>query len=308
MIIAWAMLLLLCGITPATADWIVDINAVSNTYSNPLTLQLKAGSYTVTSINQASGGRYTAWNALQVQTGWWGSNYFIDVPGTTVLLWGGWPAPNQTAGGAFASAGGALSFSLSAPGTVSFGIGDSTYGDNIGGVSLLVKPGSGITQVPSNPRPAGNNWIVDINAFTSHDSNGVALQLQAGSYTLRPISQGTGGGYTAWNAGWETPGLWLSNYYVDLPGMDRKWFGGGAGYSDPGTAFANAGGPFSFTLSDPGTVYFGIVDSSYEDNFGGVSLRITSVPLPSGLLLLAPGLAGLAVIRKRFLAPSAPLT
>jgi len=293
-------MLFLCSAVPATADWIVDINAVSNTYSNPVTLQLNGGSYTVTLVNQGGGGRYTAWNANSETPGWWFSRYYLALPGTTIPLWGGADL-QSSAGAAFFANSSGLSFTLSRSGTVSFGIGDNGYSDNIGGVSLQIASSSQTTQVIPNPRVVGSGWIVDINAVSNGYTNPVGLQLNAGTYRVTPADQGHGGSYTAWNAASETPGFWFSNYYMDLPGTGQQWRGGGDGYENAGTAFAYSG-TTSFTLSAPGTVYFGIGDDvdSYGDNFGGVSLQITSVPLPPGLLLLAPGLAGLAVIRKRF--------
>jgi hypothetical protein len=54
-----------------------------------------------------------------------------------------------------------------------------------------------------------------------------------------------------------------------------------------------------FTLTADQSVYFFVFDTGPWDNVGGVSLRLTQVPEPGGLLLLAAGLTGLLAIRRQ---------
>lgn len=303
LVLVIAAISLLLAASPAAAAWIIDINAVSNGYTNPVTVSMNAGTYTVTPLGQANGGRYSAWNANWGNPGYWSSAYFIDVPGTGVLGGGG-VGPYGAAGTAYANAfwPSSFTFTLSTPGTVSFGIGDTTYADNIGGMSLLVaNNSSGPYQAVPNPQPLSNGWIVDINAVSNGQNNPLGLQLAAGWYTVTPVNQAQGGAYTAWNANLGNPDWWSSGFFIDVPGTGILYGGGAGPYPTAGDAYANAFWPsnFTFHLSSAGTVHFGMIDSGYDDNLGGVSLQIRPVPLPPSMFLLGPALAGLYGFRRR---------
>lgn len=125
---------------------IVNIDALQNTTSNPISLNLSAGTYSVDYIGMNNGGAYDAWNAWGegrvsqcdsngegCRTGWL-NNYSISFDGF-----------NQTfATGRYANALQAMqnalstSFTLASDTTVNFFVKDSHYRDNVGGVSLNV--------------------------------------------------------------------------------------------------------------------------------------------------------------------------
>jgi hypothetical protein len=55
-----------------------------------------------------------------------------------------------------------------------------------------------------------------------------------------------------------------------------------------------------FTLSQRGKVGFSFWDTNIIDNQGGISLRISSVPVPAAAWLLGTGLIGLVGLRRKF--------
>jgi hypothetical protein len=136
--------------------------------------------------------------------------------------------------------------------------------------------------------PAGA-VIVDLDAATRGPFNPVALSLPAGTYTITPIDQSTGGAYTAWLpwgivGGCDANGEncfqgWFHSYRVQIDS------GPTADYYNPGffgtanQAFANAVTAV-VTLSTAGVLKLWIPDSLYSDNGGGVSLHVTDPPLP----------------------------
>ena len=123
---------------------IININALENTTSNPISLDLSAGTYSVDYIGINDGGTYDAWNAWgegivsgcdsngeDCQNGWL-NNYSISFDGSEQTF----------ATGRYASALQAMqnalntSFTLASDTTINFFIKDSHYKDNVGGVSL----------------------------------------------------------------------------------------------------------------------------------------------------------------------------
>jgi hypothetical protein len=54
-----------------------------------------------------------------------------------------------------------------------------------------------------------------------------------------------------------------------------------------------------FTLSQADEVAFSFWDTTYIDNLGGISLKITTVPIPAAAWFLGSGLIGLALIRRK---------
>lgn len=147
-------MLILCA--AATHAQIVDIDAVANCpLGNALQLPLTAGAYNVTQIDTNGGGAFTAWNAwgfvggcdpqgANCTNGWLTSYRIVsaDVPDDG---YGG--GIYETAELAFLNEAENASFVLPTDQTVSFYIGDSNCGDNLGGVSLEIAPG----QVPTMP-------------------------------------------------------------------------------------------------------------------------------------------------------------
>jgi hypothetical protein len=277
-----------CSAPSAQADsvvTIVNVDANLNGLASPVTVQLTAGSYSVAPI-YGSPGSYTAWHASPG----WGVTYNLLLPGSTT--WQRFATTDSFASPSVAFAnGGGTTFRLSSEGAVSFAINSTGLLNVSGGLSFQVRP---------NPWPVSpGEWVVDVDAYSG--SHQVELSLGRGSYTVTPIDMLHGGAFTSWYTG----SGWSSVYYVESP-SGKKW-GGGSG---PGNGYGSADGAFAhtsdnasattFTLLSPGVVYFGIQDNGYGDNGGGLSFRVTAVPLPPSVLLLAPGLAGLAVIRKRF--------
>ena len=145
-------------------------------------------------------------------------------------------------------------------------------------------------------------WVVNLDAVNNGSSpptspGPVVLTLAPGSYTVTPI-QGT---YTAWNA-WDGSVAggagWLNRYTVAY-GLTKTLISDNGIYGTPGDAFLHALS-YHFALSEPTQVLFSISDSVYSDNVGGMSLRVSAVPLPCSVLLLAPGLITLAASRRKF--------
>ncbi|MRR51508.1 MAG: PEP-CTERM sorting domain-containing protein [Rhodocyclaceae bacterium] len=128
----------------------------------------------------------------------------------------------------------------------------------------------------------------------------LGVTFDAGSYTVTPVTQATPGAlFTAYNFGGGYG--WGTGYGIALSQDDRKYYGSGS-YSTAEDAFAHAVGA-SFSLTKRQTVYFGVLDSYYGDNSGGVSLNITAVPEPEtfALMLAGLGLLGFMARRKRML-------
>ena len=122
---------------------IVDLNARTTTTSNPVLLNLTAGTYDVSPF----AGTYTAWNAWNNVSGCdnngencskgWINTYSIDTPETGPFITGDSNIRYLTADLALLNALSA-SFTLLSDATVKFFISDSNYTDNIGGISLNV--------------------------------------------------------------------------------------------------------------------------------------------------------------------------
>ena len=169
------------------------------------------------------------------------------------------------------------------------------------------------------PLPAAAT-IVDVSA-TSPD--GTTLSLAAGRYEVAVVGIAGGGAYDAYS-------LWSHQYAWDDPRTGDPCLGDGSqcryGYQDefvttidgqstlyrlaadaapasPGyfryttasaAAAAAIAGPYEtllgFTLAGPKAVTFRVNDSSWWDNDGGVSLRVTAVPEPADWLLMTFGL------------------
>lgn len=140
---------------------IIDINAASNAfsqynYTNPISLALSAGTYTITEVGVAGGGVYDAWNAWGPSQSKWLNGYRVEsvditsfsvnnVPVSTSLVYG---FSLYKAGSGFIysnpldalAAAPMVTFTMGASGVVNFGIADYPVTDNIGGISLLVDP------------------------------------------------------------------------------------------------------------------------------------------------------------------------
>ncbi len=127
---------------------IINLNALSNTTTNPVSLSLTAGTYNITPIGTADGGDYNAWNA-------WGHTSGCDSSGANCIT--GWLNRYSLSSSEFApvtysdgnkyqtpllALANAIdsSFTLTIDTTVDFFITDDPYWDNEGGMSLRVDP------------------------------------------------------------------------------------------------------------------------------------------------------------------------
>ena len=112
----------------------VDINAYSNTTTNPVVKYFEAGTYNVTPIGIDDGGTYNAWTAWTDKHAWL-STYSLssdEFPKYTVGS-GTYETPLIALDNAVGT-----SFTLQSSGNVNFFISDSYYSDNSGGMSLEV--------------------------------------------------------------------------------------------------------------------------------------------------------------------------
>lgn len=174
--------------------------------------------------------------------------------------------------------------------------------------------------------PAGASMIINLDGRSNAgddaaeiQNKGVSRHLLAGTYRVTFVRDG----YTAFNrwsrhsdcdgsgencrTGWENSARIL----LGLGGTELT-LGIGGGYGPiPGwngyfktddMSFNNAGGySQTFSLSAPEDVYFYIRDNQLNDNAGGVSLQLVSVPAPAGWLLSVAGLGliGLLLVHRR---------
>jgi hypothetical protein len=145
--------------------------------------------------------------------------------------------------------------------------------------------------------------IVNLDAVTnSYNTDPIAETLAAGTYTVTPIDPAEGGAYTAWNY-YTYLNVWQTGYVIaaDYSGSQvvLVYTGFFPTYSTATDAFANADSS-TFTLTGTTVVDFGVADSYYPDNQGGVSLLVSDpAPEPGTLVLMGTGLAGLGFMLMR---------
>lgn len=142
--------------------------------------------------------------------------------------------------------------------------------------------------------------IVDIPGTAAVCCGGWApltVYFDAGEYITIPII----GKYTAYSYG-GVPGYGAA-YNIAYDQGNILSFGNGTmapnlGWPDPETAFAHSA-VGSFTLAHGQDVYFGVPDSYWSDNVGGVSLRVSAVPEPETFAMMMAGLGLLAFVSRR---------
>ena len=125
----------------------------------------------------------------------------------------------------------------------------------------------------------------------------LTIYFDAGEYITTPII----GQYTAYSFG-GVPG-YGAGYNIAYDQQNVLSFGEGSqgpnlGWPDPATAFAHSA-VGSFTLAQGQDVYFGVPDSYWSDNVGGVSLRVTAVPEPETFAMMLAGLGLLGFVARR---------
>ena len=151
---------------------------------------------------------------------------------------------------------------------------------------------------------ASGQQIVDISALSNGTSNPVVVTLAPGLWRVVAVDPNQGGAHTAWHA-WNgqntgcgaTPGActqgWMWNYFIQCPGMPSVKVGavypgvGSPKFATAGEAFATAPEHW-FPLTTPTPVSFWIGDSNYQDNLGGVSVRVDSATPTYPLFTASP--------------------
>lgn len=179
---------------------------------------------------------------------------------------------------------------------------------------------------------ASNATIYNISAT----GGGLDVTLAAGNYLISWVGVADGGLYNAWNGNCPTGDCnsgWSNTFNaIDLPippggNFTVQIFGVGPTQSSALASLlaiqsaatighgevnvtANVAGGFIplpaipqpwIAEIDGGTIHFGAGDGTPENNFGGVSLRVTAVPEPAtwSMLIAGFGLIGAALRRRR---------
>ena len=121
--------------------FIINLDALTATNQNPVVLSLAPGAYSVTPVGIADGGAYNAWNAWGYvslpHSGWLNQYVFASDSLGEHLVTNNvrYATDLQALQNALGSA-----FYLPVTENVKFYMGDNYYSDNIGGMSLDVKP------------------------------------------------------------------------------------------------------------------------------------------------------------------------
>ena len=155
---------------------------------------------------------------------------------------------------------------------------------------------------------SANATTINLNAITDAANSAQSLALQAGTYTITPTTDA----YTAYSLHLGRANSWVwayeySSSEIGVIQVGRPPITCGV----PGTCFDNANDAFTaqaeastFTLTSDSTVDFYICDgsdcfSTAGDNVGGLSLELTSVPIPAALWLFVSGFVGILALPKR---------
>jgi hypothetical protein len=147
---------------------------------------------------------------------------------------------------------------------------------------------------------AGNLWTGPSTIYLS-----VTLP-SAGTYKIAPVSGGFNYDSFAWDsaAPYYNQYQWLlqivQEYDAATHNHSQITLGNTSTYSSAAAAFAAVSGLSTYlTVSGPTTLYFYIFDNNTIDNAGNLTFSISSVPLPSSLLLVLGGLPAMALFRVR---------
>ncbi len=156
---------------------------------------------------------------------------------------------------------------------------------------------------------------VDVFYSRSNDGDGAPFSGLVGSFTSPDIMFATNTGYNWHPFGLGSFGAQIKGI-LSVAGSDNYWFSlssddGSALYIDGGLVVYNGGGhgPTMVTGGAPLSAGLHSFTVNFWEDFGGpsgVDLYLpngvtygSAVPLPAGILLLGPGLVGLAALRRR---------
>ena len=108
--------------------------------------------------------------------------------------------------------------------------------------------------------------------------------LPAGDYKVEYIGKSQGGIFDAFNFVNNRAGSWANAYIITSNEFNISISNGT--FVTEAMALANAKNT-TFVLTKDGNVTFWIYDTLYEDNTGGISLRVTSIPTPATNITLS---------------------
>jgi hypothetical protein len=154
--------------------------------------------------------------------------------------------------------------------------------------------------------------VINISGTTAlpDQSNAIVMILDPGAYNFTPVQSPffaeatnpyTGALYNGAYSYY--PDAWTSAYRVAINDRYKyETYGTEQYYPTVSEAFTHAA-TGSIILTETSNVLFGVGDSFYFDNDGGISLHLTGgmapTPEPSTMLLMATGIAGLVGSRIR---------
>lgn len=119
-------------------------------------------------------------------------------------------------------------------------------------------------------------WADEIVNLNGRVSSATTVNLSRGIWRLTPTNPSIDPEaiYTAWSA-WSTAHLWLNGVRYIVNGGSPEFMGSGTRYPTPQEAFSDPENKaVTVHLATAGTISFSILDSTYSDNHGGISIRI----------------------------------